>query len=506
MAAEIALCIADLSVTAPSGERVLDGISLCVARSQLLVVLGESGSGKSLLAAVAAGVLPEPFVVAGTVRLFGCDLGDPAQARAAWGRRVLLLPQEPKKCLVPTARVGRLVAEPWHHVRGLAWREARVRARDSLQRFGLDETVPGLHPHALSGGMAQRVLAAHADASPAPFLIFDEPTKGLDPSATAAIAAQIEGLLGQGRAVLLITHDLDLVARLDADAVVLRSGRLVERLACRAFAAADARHPYVRSLALARPELWPERRRYGSPPQVLRAEGLRVAPAARRPLPFAGEFTLNAGGWLGITGASGMGKTTLGDTIIGLLRPAGGRVLWADGAGALVDPNTLGRRARRRLRPKVQKIHQDPADAFAPWATLADALEEVVSRLPDPIDARTRLERWRTWLGISRAMLARYPAEVSGGELQRIAILRALLPRPFLLVADEPTARLDPLTQKETVALLQMLSAEEGLAVVLIAHHRGLLAKTCAAILDLGVDGQAMRGPSPALPVVASVA
>ncbi|HEV7368753.1 ABC transporter ATP-binding protein [Arenibaculum sp.] len=440
--------------------------SLELRAGEILVVLGETGSGKSLLAQAIMGTLPPELACAGRIVLGGEEVGHlpPAARRRLWGRRIALLPQEPWSALNPTMAAGGQVAEVHALLHGRPWAEARRRAASALAALGLGRAV-GRHPFRLSGGMAQRVAIAATAATGAPVLLADEPTKGLDAGLRDEVAALLAAEAAGGAAVMVITHDVGLARRLGGRVAVMLDGEVVETGPAGEVIAAP-RHAYTRLLLAADPETWAPA---GAPAgaraagaTVLSARGLAKALGGRTL--FSGlDLEVGAGGIVAVAGPSGCGKTTLGNVLLGLLAP---------------DAGTVSRRPGTAAH-RYQKIYQDPVAAFAPQATLRAALGDVVARHGLSWDAAARL---LSAMRVPDGLLDRRPAQVSGGELQRVALARALLVDPVFLFADEATSRLDPLTQKQVMDLLNETVAERRLAVLMVTHDpalaRGMASRT----------------------------
>lgn len=467
-----ALSVHDLTIRDTAGATLVAGIDLSVAPGEALVLIGETGSGKSLVAQAIMGLLPQGFVASGAIAINGCEPVDAGQAgllRLFWARETMLLPQEPRAALDPTMRIGRQLAQA--AAGGLS-------VADALRAVDLPPETARAYPFALSGGMAQRVLVASALVGRAPLLIADEPTKGLDTARVAQTRELLASLQQAGRTLLVITHDIALARALGGRLAVLREGRIVEQGQSAAIFARP-RHPYTRDWIAADPSTWRSNLRCCcADGPVLAGYDLRFGHRGQKPL-FAGlNLHVPQGGILAVTGPSGCGKTTLGNILLGLRRPDAGSVSWAG-----TDPYR-DRGAAKRLRPRYQKLHQDPATVFIPQRSLglqfAD-LAEVAPGLDLPRDLPPLLARLR----LSERLLARRPYEVSGGEAQRLALARILLMRPQLIVADEPTSRLDPLVQKELIDLLREIVDRERLGLVLIGHDRKLLAATADEMLEL---------------------
>ena len=434
-----------------SGTPLLKGASLRLAAGGALTLLGESGSGKSLLAQAIMGTLAPGLRAEGSVRIGShrYDAGNQQARQALWGREVALLPQEPWLALDPTMRVRQQVAETHALVAGLPKKEAAAAALRDLAQLNMAHAAP-LYPHQISGGMAQRVAFLATHAAGAHLLIVDEPSKGLDSERRADILAMLRAAQAGGMAVLCITHDVWLARALGGDIAVMLDGDIVEQGEAQAVLARPA-HAYTRALLAADPASWPVRTP-GNAPGAIVARVNNVAKAFGPRALFAGiSADIRQGEIVAITGESGAGKTTFGNLLLGLSRPDAGTVTRAAGL-----PHTA-----------FQKLYQDPAAAFAPSVTVETAMRDVVQlhglawdAVP-PLLARLRL---------GAHLLARLPSQVSGGELQRFALARVLLLKPALIFADEPTSRLDPITQQETLALLLETASASGCAVLLVTH------------------------------------
>ncbi|EJM95632.1 ABC transporter ATP-binding protein [Herbaspirillum sp. YR522] len=445
-------------------------VSLQIAQGGVLTLLGESGSGKSLLAQAIMGKLPRGLRCEGRITIAGDTTEAAHQQRrhAAWGRQVALLPQEPWLALDPTMKAWRQVAETYELVSQPAagrqddtLRQARERARTlamrALHELGLADAADK-YPFMISGGMAQRLAFLATHATGAPLMIIDEPTKGLDRARRADLLALLQAARRDGMSLLCITHDVWLARALGGQVAVMLDGCMIESGPAAEVLAAPQRQ-YTRRLLAADPERWP-----ATPPPVT-ADTTPVVEISKlsksfgaRQL-FAGiDARIGRGEVVAISGPSGVGKTTFGNLVLGLLEPDGGTVTRAPG-----------------LAPTAfQKLYQDPVAAFAPRLALGRSLRDLV-RLHG-LDWR-ELEQLLARMRIGPSLLDRRPGEVSGGELQRIALARALLLKPALLLADEPTSRLDPVSQQEVMQLMLAQCRQHQSAVLLVTHDPHLAAR-----------------------------
>ena len=445
---------------------LLAPVSLRLDPGEPLVVLGETGSGKSLLAQALMGTLPLGLEAKGQITIGAQVLngGAPDQFRGLWGREISVLPQEPWLSLDPLMRAQAQIAEAHCLVRGLPPREARIRAASDLSELGLADAA-ARYPHELSGGMAQRVAIAAARAGGARIVIADEPTKGLDAARRDEVANLLLNEMGRSGGLLIITHDLALAERIGGQLIVLRAGEVVERGATRAVFAAPGQS-YTRDLLAANPENWIGKAAAApAGPAVISARNLALA-RGRRTLFRDVSLDIAAGQVFGVTGPSGCGKSSLGDTLLGVIPPLQGQVQRQPG-----------------LHPfAFQKLYQDPVAAFPPRRTIGETLMDVVKMTrSDPRD----VDRLLDGLGLQSDLLARRPGAVSGGELQRLSLLRVLLRRPAFIFADEPTSRLDPITQARVIKLLTNAAESDGIALMLVSHDQALIRNTADAVLPL---------------------
>ena len=458
------LAVEDLGIQV-GGKHLLRGISFALRAGEALTLVGESGAGKSLLAQAIMGNLPPGLRATGRITLDGIATraDDAAARRALWGRKLALLPQEPSLALNPLARVAPQLAEVHRLLHRRTASAAAAQAHQVLDDAGLGDAAHH-YPWQLSGGMAQRAVAAITLAGGAPVLMVDEPTKGLDAQWRDRMVVLFRGVLASGGCLLTITHDLQVAHALGGQVIVLRHGVAVEQGDIGTVMAAPA-HAFTRQLIAADPARWLPFVQPAVGEPVVQASGISKAYGAQQ-LFAPMDLEVRSGERIAVQGPSGTGKSTLGNVLLGLLAPDSGRV-----------------ERSARLRPHaLQKLYQDPVGSFAPHISLAQSLRDA-ARL-HRCDWKA-VQRRLAQLRVPEDLLARKPEQVSGGELQRIALARVLPAQPALLFADEPTSRLDPITQQEAIETLLSATQETGAALMLVTHDAHLAAAVATRTLRL---------------------
>ena len=463
------------------------GVSLDIAPGERYALVGESGSGKTVTA-LSVLQLNHGARYRGRILFRDDETGreenlltySEREMRRIRGRQIAMVFQEPMTALNPLYTIGNQIVESLQLHEGLNNRQAAERAIELLRRTGVPEPERrfGSYPHQLSGGQRQRAMIAMALACRPRLLIADEPTTALD----VTIRAQILALLGElqqefGMAILLITHDLNMVRKFAQRVGVMNRGVIVETAPTAELFAAP-RHDYTRMLIASRPE-----RAVGAPTgttDVLTARGLtctfRLARGWFRHTDFHAvrdvDLGVRQGETVGIVGESGSGKTTLGLALLKLQAASGDIRLH----GNRID--TLSQTAFRPLRKDLQVVFQDPYSSLSPRRTVEQIVAEGLElHFPD----RSRDERRRQVIdilrevGLDESVIGRYPHEFSGGQRQRIAIARAVVLRPRLLVLDEPTSALDATVQQQVLRLLTGLQQRLGMSYLFISHDLAVI-------------------------------
>jgi len=492
---------------AVDGHHLVRGVDLDLVPGDLHVVVGRSGAGKTLLLRALTGTLPPGAQVAGTARLgTGADVVDllaadaPTFRRSVYGRLVGVVPQAAATSFTPVRTLraqlteaavalgavsGRLL--PGHpHLRRAS---VRRHVEELATAAGLDVTLLDRYPHQVSGGQVRRAAVAAALAGHPPVLLADEPAGGLDAEAGALLATMLRTYARAGHAALLVTHDVEL-ARTYGDTIsVVADGQVVERGAARDVLD-DPVHPVTRTLVRARLG----GRRQAAPPapsaaaHPLLLDGV-TAGYGGAPVLTGVDLVVRPGEVVGVVGPSGAGKSTLAGVAALMHRPDAGTVQVAG-----TTARDVGARVPAALRRRVGWVQQEPRGAMDPRLTLRRSitLPQTLAAWP-PGTAPEAAEDLAAAAGLDVALLDRRPAQVSGGELQRAAVARALALRPALLVADEITAMLDAAAAADLVATVARLARERDVGVLLVSHDLTLVHAHADVVVE--VRGGRVTGP-----------
>lgn len=513
--AEPLLNIASLNIHF-GDKQVVHDVHFHVRPGEKVALVGESGSGKSVIALSALKLVPGATVT-GHIGFDGVDLAalPERDLLAVRGRDIAVIFQEPMTALNPLYTVGEQIAEVYRVKHGLDARTAWHRAVERLAETEIPEPKRRAHayPHQLSGGQRQRAMIAMALASEPRLLLADEPTTALDVTLRLQILELLDKLQrSRGMAVLMITHDLNLVRRFADRVIVLQQGRVVERGAVRTVFG-QPQHAYTRKLLDSKPV----RDIIETPPgrageAVIRAGDVKVdyrVPATSLRELFGQHyfnavrdvtFDLAPGRTLGIIGESGSGKSTLAQAVLGLLQAKGDIRICGSSWGAA---KSAGFAAEKALRRRIQVVFQDPYASLSPRLTVEAIVGEALAFHKPGLDAAQRKSKVLAMLdavGLTEAqfpgLLGRHPHEFSGGQRQRIAIARALITHPDILVLDEPTSALDVTIQKQVLSLLQSLQKTHGLSYFLITHDMDVIHAMAHDVVVMKSGAIVEQGPA----------
>ncbi len=521
------LNIDDIRIEFPSRRGTLvavDGISLSLEKGEILGVVGESGAGKSTIGNAVIGLLEAPGRLAGgAVRLNGerIDTLTPAQQRKVRGRRIGMIFQDPLTSLDPLQTVESQLVETMLVHLDLSHDAARKRAVQLLAQVGIDQPELRVqqYPHQFSGGMRQRVVIALALCCEPEVIIADEPTTALDVSIQAQILDLLKKLCRQEQVgMIIITHDMGVIAEVTDRVAVLYHGKLVEQ-GPTAKILGDPDHPYTRSLisAVPRPDIklkrfplvtyiedvktpakpldlathWlGQRRDFGAATggPLVQVKDLSMRFVLKSALLKRNQRTLDAvkrinfsigeGEVFGLVGESGSGKSTVARLISGLYTPSAGSVNFGG-----TDLTALkGERQLNPFRRQIQMIFQDPFSSLNPRMRVLDIVAEPIrfhKLAANEAETRQIVADLLDVVGLGDRAAERFPHEFSGGQRQRICIARALATRPRFLICDEPTSALDVSIQAQILNLLKDLQEQLGLTMLFISHDLPVIRQMC---------------------------
>ncbi|WP_217546657.1 ABC transporter ATP-binding protein [Pantoea sp. GbtcB22] len=483
------LSVENLSLHTHDQRLLVDNISFHLDRKEILALVGESGSGKTLTSLALMSLLPAGVQHSGGRVVFN---GEPLDARTTQqlrGCRIATVFQEPMTSMNPTLRIGEQIAEVLVRHRQFGWKQAQQEAIALLDRVGIVNPAQRARQyiHQLSGGMRQRVMIASAISGQPELLIADEPTTALDVTIQAQILALLQELQQEmGMGILLITHDLSVVARYADRVCVMQQGQLVEQGAVLSTLGTPT-HPYTRKLIAASAAQIPEATAPVAQPPLLVLRDISKSyplprrmplwPAKRQTVLHPANLSIAQGEIVGLIGESGSGKTTLGSAAIGLITADGGEVHF--------QGQHLQGRQLHSLRRHTQIIFQDPYASLNPKIPVGEQIAEPLRvwqlRKGAAVDARVK--ELLALVGLKAEHATRLPGAFSGGQRQRIAIARALAMEPKLLVADEAVAALDLSVRGQILALFNTLRHKLGLSVLFISHDLGAVRQLCDRVV-----------------------
>jgi peptide/nickel transport system ATP-binding protein len=512
-----ALSYRQLSVTFSTDAgpvRAVDDVTFDVKPGEVLAVVGESGSGKSVSSRAAIGLLPDTARVTGTVLLGDRDVAglSDKQFTALRGKDIAMVFQEPGAALDPLFTVGYQISEAIRAHTDVDRKQARDKAIDLLRLVRLPDPEQryGFYPHQLSGGQKQRVVIACAIACDPEVILADEPTTALDVTVQAEILELLRDLRDRlGSAIVLITHNMGVVADLADRVVVMNAGKVVE-IATVAKLFADPSQDYTRTLLAAVPHLG-----HGNPEHQAGAETKteNVLEIDRLSVEFPGAigstafkavddvtFSIDRGKTLGLVGESGSGKSTIGRCVAALQKPTTGTVKILG-----QDITAMSEKQLRPVRAKFGFVFQDPATSLNPRLRVGDCVAEPlkVHKVMGGAECTTRVGELLDAVRLPKDTAARYPHELSGGQRQRANLARALALSPDLLVADEPTSALDVSVQASVLDLFEELQREWAFACLFISHDLAVVDRLAddVAVLrngvlqEMGPRDQILRNP-----------
>ena len=508
---KLMLTVDKLSIVTDAGAVLVDKLRYELRQGQTLAIVGESGSGKSIASLALLGLLPDNLMVSGEVKLAGlagltvlpiANANVSAKSRNAAlrsirGQRIGIVFQEPMTALNPLHTVGKQIAESLRFS-GVPKKQWQTQTINLLNDVNITNPTDKLnrYPHELSGGQRQRVMIAMALAQQPDILIADEPTTALDVTLQHEILELLDNLKRQhNMAMVLISHDLNLVRRYSDDVIVMRQGQTIEQGETHAVFS-QPKADYTRSLIQ---QDFGEALNFSNDDQnqkliVLQVNNLQVQFAIEKSL-FGGtkrwfdavkdlDMTLQKGQALGIVGESGSGKTTIALALSQLL------INQARVSGQIIvneqDISKLSKKELRIFRSQIQMVFQDPFASINPRMTVMQIVEEgLLVQGVDKIARQQAVMDSLATVHLPADFAQRYPHELSGGQRQRVALARALIMQPSLLILDEPTSALDSTTQVTVVNLLREIQQKLQISYVFISHDLKVVRALCQHIMVL---------------------
>ncbi|MGC0268437.1 dipeptide ABC transporter ATP-binding protein [Glutamicibacter soli] len=503
-------------VTDAGAVPAVRGVDFTVKAGEILAIVGESGSGKSVTARTALGIMAENGAASGAVYLNGKDMLTlhGADLRAARGRDVAMVFQEPSTALNPVYTVGWQIMEGIRAHNKISKKEAKSRAIEAMRQVGIPDPEQRVdyYPHQFSGGQKQRVVIAAALALKPGLIVADEPTTALDVTVQAEILSLLRELRSElGTAIVIITHNMGVVADIADRVIVMNQGKIVEEAEALTLFEAP-QEEYTRSLLAAVPHLGRESASEGMAERpvagaevLVEAKDLVVHFPGRLGTPgFTAvdkvDLKIHAGEVYGLVGESGSGKTTIGRTIAGLNRMTSGslKVLGYEMA-------QFKERSFKPLREQIGFVFQDPAASFNPHLTIGECVAEplMVHRELGASATRAKVAQLLEAVQLPSGFANRYPHELSGGQRQRASLARALALEPKLLIADEPTSALDVSVQAKVLQLFRELQAELGFAALFVSHDLAVVDQLATwvgvlfrgTLLEEGLGSQVLANP-----------
>lgn len=504
------LDVADLTLKlGASGRTLVNAVSFQVFPGEIVGIVGESGSGKTLAARAVMGFIPPAVrLTGGTIRFEGQDVMAMSgkDLRAIRGSRVGMVFQEPMTSLNPSMLIGRQLDEGLELHRKLDSGQRKALVLDMLRRVGIRDPEGALesYPHQFSGGMRQRIMLASVMLLKPALLLADEPTTALDAVVQRDVMElMVELTQANDTAVLLISHDLGMVARYCSRIVVMCQGDVVEQGTAEDILARP-QHPYTRKLLAAMPQRLPARflPEGGTPIVAVRdlvvdypgRQGFFRKSAPKRAL-HGVSIDVKPGEVVAVVGGSGSGKTTLGQSIAGLVRPAGGEILFNGKPIAKSDT------AYWDYRFNCQMVFQDPYSSLDPRMTIQQLVGEPL-RLVEAMSAaqkKARVAEVLTEVGLGDGFGQRYPHELSGGQRQRVAIARAIVRRPSFVIADEPVSALDVTVRAQVLELFDELQKKHGFSCLFISHDLGVVEQVADRVIVMHEGRIVEEGPRDAI-------
>ncbi|MDC1418395.1 ABC transporter ATP-binding protein [Candidatus Thioglobus sp.] len=531
--------VKNLNISYPTRKETIvasKDVEFTLERGEILGIVGESGSGKSTIANAIINLIDPPGeITSGSIKIDNYELRDNEELiQKIRGKKIGFVFQDPQTSLNPLFKIKDQLIETIQTHLNLNYQDALKKSIQLLEEVGIDNAEKRIedYPHQFSGGMRQRVVIALAISCEPDLIIADEPTTALDVSIQHQILELLKDLTKKRNlGVIIITHDMGVIAETTDKVIVMRHGLIVEQGDTKELLT-NPKSNEARSLVISVPPTNKkiDRFRLISPDgkeitsdsknltkKIIKTWGVREKNKDKKVLQLAGvtkifddkslinnfsfgsknestnkvekavdnvSFELFEGETLGLVGESGSGKSTIAKIITGLVRPSNGEIFYND-----ISLYNLKRKYQiDKSRGQIQMIFQDPYSSLNPRFKVRDIISEPIKLFQKNINKNELTQNLYDLIdivGMSRQSLDRYPHEFSGGQRQRISIARALATRPSLLICDEPTSALDVSIQAQVLNLLKDIQDELHLTMLFISHDLPVIRQMCNRIVVL---------------------
>ena len=536
------LKVKNLNISYPTRKETIvasKDVEFTLERGEILGIVGESGSGKSTIANAIINLIDPPGeITGGSIKIDKIELRDNEEViQKIRGKKIGFVFQDPQTSLNPLFKIKDQLIETIQTHLDLDYQEALNRSIQLLEEVGIDNAEKRIedYPHQFSGGMRQRVVIALAISCEPDLIIADEPTTALDVSIQYQILELLKDLTQKRNlGVIIITHDMGVIAETTNKVIVMRYGVIVEQGDTKELLT-NPKSTEARSLVISVPPtnkkidrfklISPDGKEITSDSKnltkkIIKTWGVRENTNQKllelkdvtkifddnsmaSKFSFGPKkqiedkvvkavdtvsFELFEGETLGLVGESGSGKSTIAKIITGLVRPTSGEIFYNN----LSLYDSKRKYQIDKSRGQIQMIFQDPYSSLNPRFKVRDIISEPIKLFQKNISSNELIQNTNDLIdivGMTRQSLDRYPHEFSGGQRQRISIARALATRPRLLVCDEPTSALDVSIQAQILNLLKDIQDELHLTMLFISHDLPVIRQMCNRIVVLKNGG-----------------
>ena len=528
----------NLNISYPTRKETIvasKNVKFKLERGEILGIVGESGSGKSTIANAIIDLIDPPGEITdGSIKIDDNELRDNEEIIQKFrGKKIGFVFQDPQTSLNPLFKIKDQLIETIQSHLNLSYKDALKKSIQLLNEVGIENSEKRIedYPHQFSGGMRQRVVIALAISCEPDLIIADEPTTALDVSIQYQILELLKDLTKKRNlGVIIITHDMGVIAETTDKVIVMRHGIIVEQGETKELLT-NPKSTEAKSLVISVPPtnkkierfklISPEGKEITSDSKnitknIIKSWGVRENKNQKllkltnitkifddKPLTsifsFSSKnelkdkvvkavdnvsFELFEGETLGLVGESGSGKSTIAKIITGLVKPNNGDIYYNESALY----NSKRKYLINKSRGQIQMIFQDPYSSLNPRFKVKDIISEPIKFFQKNINSTELTQNVYDLIdivGMTRQSLDRYPHEFSGGQRQRISIARALATRPRLLICDEPTSALDVSIQAQILNLLKDIQDELHLTILFISHDLPVIRQMCDRIVVL---------------------